>query len=93
MTSERVVDDHPLALLPYGYKGTTYPERQLCCFVRFGALLYPFSRRIAAGGMEHLLEGEIATTDHCLAERRAERQAAVHHRGGMIEGKRLLPEL
>ena len=57
------------------------------------AALLRSPQHIAAGGMEHLLKGEIAAADHCLAELRGGRPAAVRHRGRVIEEKRLLPEL
>ena len=56
------------------------------------AALLRSSQPVTVGGIEHLLEGEVATAHHCLTERRVDRQAAVRHRGGMIEEKRLLPE-
>ncbi len=54
------------------------------------AAVFRSTQQIAAGGMEHLLEGEVATADHCLAELRVDRPAALHHRGGMIEMEPLL---
>ena len=48
---------------------------------------------IAAGGVHHLQEREIAVADHRLAELTVDRQALLNDRGGMVERKRLAVEL